>query len=52
MPNPHFDITITQRNKAQSAVTGAAYQSEEKFVSEFDQKTQNYCGKRGILTRK
>lgn len=49
MPNPHFDITITQRSKGQSAVAGAAYQSGEKLFSEYDQKTKNYTGKRGIL---
>jgi hypothetical protein len=27
MPNPNFDISITQRSKNQSAVAGAAYQS-------------------------
>ena len=48
MPNPHFDITITQRSKGQSAVAGAAYQSGEKLFSEYDQKTKNYSGKRGI----
>lgn len=47
--NPHFDITITQRSKGQSAVAGAAYQSGEKLFSEYDQKTKNYTGKRGIL---
>ena len=49
LPNPHFDITITQRSKGQSAVAGAAYQSGEKLFSEYDQKTKNYTGKRGIL---
>ena len=44
MPNPHFDITITQRSKGQSAVAGAAYQSGEKLFSEYDQKTKNYSG--------
>lgn len=33
----------------QSAVAGAAYQSGEKLFSEYDQKTKNYTGKRGIL---
>ena len=28
MPNPHFDITITQRSKGQSSVAGAAYQHD------------------------
>ena len=49
LPNPHFDITITQRSKGQSAVADAAYQSGEKLFSEYDQKTKNYSGKRGIL---
>lgn len=49
LPNPHFDITITQRSKGQSAVAGAAYQSGEKLFSEYDQKNKNYSGKRGIL---
>src|SRR5699024_612438 len=30
IPCPHFQITITQRSKGQSAVAGAAYQSGEK----------------------
>ena len=48
IPCPHFQITITQRSKGQSAVAGAAYQSGEKLFSEYDQKTKNYSGKRGI----
>ena len=38
-----------QRSKGQSAVAGAAYQSGEKLFSEYDQRTKNYSGKRGIL---
>ena len=49
IPCPHFQITVTQRSKGQSAVAGAAYQSGEKLFSEYDQKTKNYSGKRGIL---
>ena len=49
IPCPHFQITITQRSKGQSAVAGAAYQSGEKLFSDYDQKTKNYSGKRGIL---
>ena len=49
IPCPHFQITITLRSKGQSAVAGAAYQSGEKLFSEYDQKTKNYSGKRGIL---
>ena len=52
IPCPHFQITITQRSKGQSAVAGAAYQSGEKLFSEYDQKTKNYSGKRGILYTK
>lgn len=33
MPNPYFDIFITQRSKGKSAGTGAAYQSGEKLFS-------------------
>ena len=51
-PNPHFGITITWRSKAQSAVAGAAYQSCEKWLSEYVQKTKNYSGKRSILYTK
>ena len=36
MPCPHFNITITQRSKNQSAVAGAAYQSGETLFSEYD----------------
>ena len=34
IPCPHFQITITQRSKGQSAVAGAAYQSGEKLFSD------------------
>ena len=37
MPNPHFDIKITQRSKGQSSVAGAAYQSGEKLFSEYEE---------------
>ncbi len=49
MPNPHFDIKITQRSKGQSAVVGAAYQSGEKLFSEYDQKYKNYTRKEGVV---
>lgn len=49
MPNPHFDIKITQRSKKQSAVAGAAYQSGDSLFSEYDQKRKSYSDKRGIL---
>jgi hypothetical protein len=48
LPNPHFDIKITQRSKRQSAVAGAAYQSGETLFSEYDQKRKCYSEKRGI----
>lgn len=49
MPNPHFDISITQRSQGKSAVAGAAYQSGEKLFSEYDQKMKDYTRKRGIV---
>ena len=49
IPCPHFQITVTQRSKGQSAVASAAYQSGETLFSKYDQKTKNYSGKRGIL---
>ena len=49
MPNPHFDIKITQRSKGQSSVAGAAYQSGEKLFSEYDQKYKNYTRKEGVV---
>lgn len=49
MPNPHFDISITQRSKGKSAVAGAAYQSGENLFSEYDQKAKNYTHKRGVI---
>lgn len=49
MPNPHFDISITQRSKGKSAVAGAAYQSGEKLFSEYDQKMKDYTRKKGIV---
>ena len=48
IPNPHFDITITQRSKGQSAVAGAAYQSGERLFSEYDQKHKDYSRKDGV----
>ena len=42
MSCPHFDISIRQRSKRQSAVAGAAYQSGEKLFSEYDNRTKNY----------
>ena len=49
MPNPHFNISITQRSRGQSAVAGAAYQSGNKLFSEYDQKYKDYSGKQGIV---
>ena len=49
MPCPHFNITITQRSKNQSAIAGAAYQSGETLFSEYDQKRKSYSEKRGIV---
>jgi predicted nucleic acid-binding Zn-ribbon protein len=49
LPNPHFDISITQRSKNQSAVAGAAYQSGTSLFSEYDQKRKNYTNKQGVL---
>ena len=42
MACPHFDVSIRQRSKGQSAVAGAAYMSAEKLFSEYDQRTKNY----------
>ena len=49
MPNPHFNISITQRSRGQSAVAGAAYQSGDKLFSEYDQKYKDYSQKQGIV---
>lgn len=49
MPNPHFDISITQRSKGKSAVAGAAYQSGERLFSEYDQKYKDYRQKQGVV---
>lgn len=48
IPNPHFEIKITQRSKGQSAVAGAAYQSGEMLFSEYDQKYKDYSRKDGV----
>ena len=49
MPNPHFNITITQRSKGKSAVAGAAYQSGSRIFSEYDQQYKNYSKKVGVV---
>ena len=49
MPNQHFNISITQRSRGQSAVAGAAYQSGDRLFSEYDQKYKDYSRKQGIV---
>ena len=49
MPNPHFNISIAQRSRRQSAVAGAAYQSGDRLFSEYDQKYKDYSRKQGIV---
>ena len=49
MPNPHFNVSITQRSRGQSAVAGAAYQSGDRLLSEYDQKYNDYSRKQGIV---
>ena len=49
MPNPHFNVSITQRSRGQSAVAGAAYQSGDRLFSEYDQKYKDYSQKQGIV---
>ena len=49
MPNPHFNISITQRSRGQSAVAGAAYQSGDRLFSEYDQKYKDYSRKSGVI---
>ena len=49
MPNPHFNISITQRSRGQSAIAGAAYQSGDRLFSEYDQKYKDYSRKQGIV---
>ena len=49
MPNPHFNVSITQRSRGQSAVAGAAYQSGDKLFSEYDQKYKDCSRKQGIV---
>ena len=52
MPNPHFNVSITQRSRGQSAVAGAAYQSGDRLFSEYDQKYKDYSRKSALSTRK
>ncbi len=49
---PHFDVSIRQRSKGQSAVAGAAYMSAEKLFSEYDQRTKNFCYKETEIAAK
>lgn len=49
MPCPHFNISVVQRSRGQSAVAGAAYQSGEKLYSDYDRKWKSYTEKRGIV---
>ena len=49
MSCPHFDVKIIQRNKRQSAVAAAAYQSGEWLFSEYDQKQKYYSHKSEIV---
>jgi len=49
MPNPHFDVSIVQRSKGQSAIAGAAYQSNDRIYSEYDLKYQDYTKKDGVV---
>ena len=52
MACPHFDVSIRQRSKGQSAVAGAAYMSAEKLFSEYDQRTKNFCYKEKEIAAK
>ncbi len=49
MSNPHFNVSITQRSRGQSAVAGDAYQSGNRLFSEYDQKYKDYSRKQGIV---
>ena len=49
MPNPHFDVSIVQRSKRQSAIASAAYQSGDRLYSEYDLKFKDYRNKGGVV---
>lgn len=49
---PHFDVSIRQRSKGQSAVASAAYMSAEKLFCEYDQRTKNFCYKQKEIVAK
>lgn len=42
LPCPHCRITIVKRNRNESTVAAAAYQSGEKLFSEYDQEQKYY----------
>ena len=49
MPNPHFDVSIVQRSKRQSAIAAAAYQSADRLYSEYDLKYKDYRNKEHVV---
>ena len=49
MPNPHFDVSIVQRSKRQSAIASAAYQSADRLYSEYDLKYKDYRNKEHVV---
>lgn len=49
MPNPHFDVSIVQRSKRQSAIAAAAYQSADRLYSEYDLKFRDYRNKEHVV---
>ena len=49
MPNPHYDISIVKRKEKQSAIAGAAYQSNDRLYSEYDLKFKDYRNKGGVV---
>ena len=49
MPNPHFDVSIVQRSKRQSAIASAAYQSTDRLYSEYDLKYKDYRNKEHVV---
>ena len=49
MPNPHFDVSIVQRSKRQSAIASAAYQSADRLYSEYDLKYKDYHKKEHVV---
>ena len=49
MPNSHFDVSIVQRSKRQSAIASAAYQSGDRLYSEYDLKYKDYRQKEHVV---